>query len=154
MTEATVSRMQSRREVVGLPAGRAPPDGYPLDSHSGLGLTVFSHALILVVVGMFSANVLSGQVDHALGYRHDDMGPASTASSREFEPLRQITGGTRSILYYGARCDAGLTRGWVMMAAGLAAAALFGFGVLGWYDRKGLHRIPAKTTRDKTAVPA
>ncbi|WTN46761.1 hypothetical protein OHB00_29470 [Streptomyces sp. NBC_00631] len=41
-----------------------------------------------------------------------------------------------------------------MMAAGLAAAALFGFGVLRWYDRRGLHRIPAETTPDKTAVPA
>jgi YhgE/Pip-like protein len=72
----------------------------------------------------------------------------------EFEPLRQITGGIRSILYYDAQGDAGLTRGWLMMAAGLTAAALFGFGVLGWYDRKGLHRIPAEMTPDKTAVPA
>ena len=72
----------------------------------------------------------------------------------EFEPLRQITGGIRSILYYDAQADAGLTRGWVMMAAGLVAAALFGFGVLGWYDRKGLHRIPAETEPEKTAAPA
>jgi Protein of unknown function (DUF3533) len=27
----------------------------------------------------------------------------------EFEPLRQITGGLRSILYYDAQADAGLT---------------------------------------------
>lgn len=72
----------------------------------------------------------------------------------EFEPLRQITGGIRSILYYDAQSDAGLTRGWVMMAVGLAAAALFGFGVTGWYDRKGLHRIPAETEPEKTAAPA
>jgi hypothetical protein len=72
----------------------------------------------------------------------------------EFEPLRQITGGIRSILYYDAQADAGLTRGWVMMAVGLAAAALFGFGVTGWYDRKGLHRIPAGTEPEKTAAPA
>ncbi|WP_374208501.1 DUF3533 domain-containing protein [Streptomyces lincolnensis] len=63
----------------------------------------------------------------------------------EFEPLRQITAGVRSILYYDAQGDAGLTRGWVMMAAALAAAALFGFGMLGWYDRKGLHRIPTES---------
>lgn len=36
----------------------------------------------------------------------------------EFEPLRQITGGIRSILYYDAQGDAGLTRVWAMMAAG------------------------------------
>ncbi len=63
----------------------------------------------------------------------------------EFEPLRQITGGIRSILYYDAQGDAGLTRGWAMMAAGLVAAAPSGFGVTGWYDRKGLHRLPAGT---------
>jgi hypothetical protein len=66
----------------------------------------------------------------------------------EFEPLRQITAGVRSILYYGAQGDAGLTRGWTMMAVGLVLAALFGFGVTGWYDRKGLHRIPSG--EDKT----
>ncbi|UUU19599.1 hypothetical protein [Streptomyces sp. DSM 40750] len=47
-----------------------------------------------------------------------------------------------------------LTRGCVMMAVGLAPAALFGFGVTGWYDRRGLHRIPAETKPEKTAVPA
>ncbi|WP_259407736.1 SNG1 family protein [Streptomyces akebiae] len=73
----------------------------------------------------------------------------------EFEPLRQITGGIRSILYYDAQADAaGLTRGWVMMAVGLAAAALFGFGMTSWYDRKGLHRIPAETKPEMTAAPA
>ncbi|WP_327728532.1 SNG1 family protein [Streptomyces sp. NBC_00487] len=240
------------------PAAVRVEDGHPLDSHSGLGLTAFYYALTLVVVGMLSANVISGQVDHALGYTHNDMGPLRlhrpliratrvqtlTISSTlmaalslpmgtlvmagavgimgmhaahlpllwlysvcaiavtgigaltllavfgtpgmlvvtlvfigmavptsgattpiealpgfyrflaEFEPLRQITGGIRSILYYDAQGDAGLTRGWVMMAAGLVAAALFGFGVLGWYDRKGLHRIPEETKPEKTAAPA
>ncbi|WP_326579937.1 SNG1 family protein [Streptomyces sp. NBC_00481] len=240
------------------PAAVTVEDGHPLDSHSGLGLTAFYYALTLAVVGMLSANVISGQADHALGYTHNDMGPLRlhrpliratrvqtlTISSTlmaalslpmgtlvmagavgimgmdaahlpllwlysvcaiavtgigaltllavfgtpgmlvvtlvfigmavptsgattpiealpgfyrflaEFEPLRQITGGIRSILYYDAQGDAGLTRGWVMMAAGLVAAALFGFGVLGWYDRKGLHRIPAETKPEKTAAPA
>ncbi|WP_327730923.1 SNG1 family protein [Streptomyces sp. NBC_00487] len=240
------------------PAAVTVEDGHPLDSHSGLGLTAFYYALTLVVVGMLSANVISGQVDHALGYTHNDMGPlrlhrpliratrvqtltiSSTLTAAlslpmgtlvmagavgimgmdaahlpllwlysvcaiavtgigaltllavfgtpgmlvvtlvfigmavptsgattpiealpgfyrflaEFEPLRQITGGIRSILYYDAQGDAGLTRGWVMMAAGLVAAALFGFGVLGWYDRKGLHRIPEETKPEKTAAPA
>ncbi|MEU2287082.1 SNG1 family protein [Streptomyces sp. NPDC013178] len=246
------------RVLLADPAAVTVEDGHPLDSHSGLGLTAFYYALVLVVCGMLSANVISGQVDHALGYTHNDMGPlrlhrpliratrvqtlaisstlmiglsllmgtlvmvgaigimgmdashlpllwlysvcaiavtgigalsllaafgtpgmlvvtlvfigmaVPTAGATtpiealpgfyrflaEFEPLRQITGGIRSILYYDAQGDAGLTRGWVMMAAALVAAALFGFGVLGWYDRKGLHRVPAETTPDKTAVPA
>lgn len=246
------------RVLLADPAAVTVKDGHPLDSHSGLGLTAFYYALTLVVVGMLSANVISGQVDHALGYTHNDMGPrrlhrpliratrvqtlaisntlmaglslvmgslvmagavgimgmgashlpllwlysvcavavsgigaltllavfgtpgmlvvtlvfigmaVPTAGATtpiealpgfyrflaEFEPLRQITGGVRSILYYDAQGDAGLARGWVMMAAALVAAALFGFGVLGWYDRKGLHRIPVETTSAKPAVPA
>ncbi|MET7475961.1 DUF3533 domain-containing protein [Streptomyces sp. NPDC005648] len=246
------------RVLLADPAAVTVEDGHPLGSHSGLGLTAFYYALTLVVVGMLSANVISGQVDHALGYTHNDMGPlrlhrpliratrvqtlaigstlmaalslvmgtlvmvgavgvmgmdaahlpllwlysvcavavtgigaltllavfgtpgmlvvtlffigmaVPTAGATtpiqalpgfyhflaEFEPLRQITGGIRAILYYDAQGDAGLTRGWVMMAAALPAAALFGFGVLSWYDRKGLHRVPAETEPGKTAVPA
>lgn len=246
------------RILLADPAAVTVKDGHPLDSHSGLGLTAFYYALVLVVCGMLSANVISGQVDHALGYSHNDMGPlrlhrpliratrvqtlaiagtlmaglsllmgtlvmagavglmgmdashlpllwlysvcaiavtgigaltllavfgtpgmlvvtlvfigmaVPTANATtplqplpgfyrflaEFEPLRQITGGIRSILYYDAQADAGLTRGWLMMAVGLALAALFGFGVLGWYDRKGLHRIPAEAKPEKTAAPA
>lgn len=236
------------RLLLADPVAVTVKDGHPLDSHSGLGMTAFYYALALVVVGMLSANVISGQVDHALGYTHNDMGPlrlhrpliratrvqtlaisstlmaalsllmgtlvmagavgimgmdaahlpllwlysvcaiavtgigalallavfgtpgmlvvtlvfigmaVPTAGATtpiealpgfyrflaEFEPLRQIVGGVRSLLYYDAQADAGLTRGWVMMAAGLLAAALFGFGMTGWYDRKGLHRIPAE----------
>jgi YhgE/Pip-like protein len=246
------------RVLLADPAAVTVKDGHPLDSHSGLGLTAFYYALVLVVCGMLSANVISGQVDHALGYTHNDMGPlrlhrplirttrvqALTISSTlmaglsllmgslvmagavglmgmhaahlpllwlysvcavaisgigaltllavfgtpgmlvvtlvfigmavptanattplqalpgfyrflaEFEPLRQITGGIRAILYYDAQADAGLTRGWVMMAVGLAAAVLFGFGVTSWYDRKGLHRIPAEAEPGTAAAPA
>jgi YhgE/Pip-like protein len=246
------------RVLLADPAAVTVKDGHPLPLHSGLGLTAFYYALVLVVCGMLSANVISGQVDHALGYTHNDMGPlrrhrpliratrvqtlaisstlmaglsvlmgtlatvgavgimgmaashlpllwlysvcaiavcgigaltllavfgtpgmlvatlvfigmaVPTAGATtpiealpgfyrflaEFEPLRQITGGLRAILYYDAQADAGLTRGWVMMAAGLVMAALFGFGVTGWYDRKGLHRIPAETKPAETAFPA
>ncbi|MFI6376248.1 DUF3533 domain-containing protein [Streptomyces sp. NPDC050546] len=246
------------RVLLADPAAVTVKDGHPLYSHSGLGLSAFYYALVLVVCGMLSANVISGQVDHALGYTHNDMGPlrihrplikatrvqslamsstlmaalsllmgtlvmvgtigimemdashlpllwlysvAAIAVSgigalallavfgtpgmlvvtlvfiamavptagattpieslpgfyrflAEFEPMRQIVGGVRSILYYDAQGDAGLTRGWVMMAAGLAAAALFGFGMTGWYDRKGLHRTPAETQHKEPAVKA
>ncbi|MEU1276684.1 DUF3533 domain-containing protein [Streptomyces sp. NPDC005799] len=80
--------------------------------------------------------------------------PGFYRSLAKVEPLRQITGGIRSILHCDAQGDAGLTRGSVMMAVGLVAAALFGFGVLGWYDGKGLHRVPATTTPEKSAAPA
>ncbi len=59
----------------------------------------------------------------------------------EFEPLRQITDGTRSILYYDAQADAGLARAWVSMGIALAVSVLFGFGVTRFYDRKGMHRV-------------
>jgi YhgE/Pip-like protein len=246
------------RVLLAGPAAVTVEDGHPLDSHSGLGLTAFSYALVLVVCGMLSANVISGQVDHALGCTHNDLGPlrlhrpliratqvqalaiSSTLMAalsllmgtlvmvgavgimgmdashlplllavlgvrhrglrdRRARPPRGLrharhAGGhvglhrdggadgrghhphrgaarllplprgvrapaadhqwSRSILYYDAQGDAGLTRGWVMMAAGLVAAALFGFGVLGWYDRKGLHRIPVETAPEETTVPA
>ncbi|MFI5982284.1 YhgE/Pip family protein [Streptomyces sp. NPDC051555] len=60
----------------------------------------------------------------------------------EFEPLRQITEGLRSLLYYGAQADAGLTRAWTSMGVALVAALVFGFAVTRLYDRRGLHRIP------------
>ncbi|WP_449353113.1 DUF3533 domain-containing protein [Streptomyces shaanxiensis] len=246
------------RVLLADPAAVTVKDGHPLDSHSGLGLTAFYYALALVVCGMLAANVISGQVDHSLGYTHNDMGPlrihrpliratrvqtlaisatlmtalslvmgslvmvgavgimgmdashlpllwlfsvcavavsgigaltllavfgtpgmlvatlvfigmaVPTANATtpiqalpgfyrflaEFEPLRQIAGGVRAIVYYDAQGDAGLTRGWVMMAAGLLVALLFGFGVLGWYDRKGLHRIPVEAEPEKNTTPA
>ncbi|MFI6743145.1 DUF3533 domain-containing protein [Nonomuraea sp. NPDC050451] len=63
------------RILLADPAAVTVQDGHPLDSHSGLGLTAFYYALVLVVCALLSANVISGQVDHALGYTHNDMGP-------------------------------------------------------------------------------
>ncbi|MEU6235755.1 DUF3533 domain-containing protein [Kitasatospora sp. NPDC047058] len=234
----------AERLLLADPVGVQVQDGHPLGSHSGMGLTAFYYALVLVVCGMLGANVVNSQVDVALGYAHSDIGPwrrrrpllrssrvqtlavggvlivslsvvmatlvlavavgvlgmdaphvpllwlysvgtvatvglgalallavfgtpgmlmvtlvfiamsvptagASTPVEAlpgfyrflaEFEPLRQITGGVRSILYYDAQADAGLTRGWAMMAAALAGAVVFGFGATRFYDRRGLHR--------------
>lgn len=58
----------------------------------------------------------------------------------EFEPLRQILGGIRSILYFNAAGDAGLTRAFVATAIGLGFWILLGAAITRWYDRKGLHR--------------
>jgi YhgE/Pip-like protein len=59
----------------------------------------------------------------------------------EFEPLRQLAGGVRSILYFDARADAGLSRAWTMIAIGAALALVFGFAMTEYYDRKGLKRL-------------
>ncbi|CAM5238763.1 YhgE/Pip domain-containing protein [Streptomyces chartreusis] len=61
-----------------------------------------------------------------------------------FEPMRQLSDGVRAILYFDARADAGLARGWVMIAIGGALALLFGFGMALYYDRRGLHRLTAR----------
>ncbi|MGW7414778.1 YhgE/Pip domain-containing protein [Streptomyces sp. NPDC054863] len=58
-----------------------------------------------------------------------------------FEPMRQLVSGVRSILYFDARGDAGLTRGWIMIAVGVVAVLAFGFLMTRYYDRKGLHRM-------------
>ncbi|MGA5817632.1 YhgE/Pip domain-containing protein [Kitasatospora sp. NPDC094028] len=57
-----------------------------------------------------------------------------------FEPMRQLSDGIRAILFFDARADAGLARGWVMIALGLVLALAFGFAMTRYYDRKGLHR--------------
>ncbi|MGO9973693.1 MAG: YhgE/Pip domain-containing protein [Solirubrobacteraceae bacterium] len=63
----------------------------------------------------------------------------------EFEPLRQIIDGTRSILYFNARGAAGLTRAFVASAIGLVFWISLGAAVTNWYDRKGLHRVAPAT---------
>jgi hypothetical protein len=59
----------------------------------------------------------------------------------EFEPLRQILAGTRSILYFDARADAGLARGVLAASLGLLFWIVTGAAVTRWYDRRGFHRL-------------
>jgi len=61
-----------------------------------------------------------------------------------FEPLRQILDGVRSILYFGATGEAGLTRGLALTTIGLVLWVVVGFGATTWYDRKGFDRAPAE----------
>lgn len=58
-----------------------------------------------------------------------------------FEPMRQLGGGVRAILFFEARADAGLARAWIMIAIGTALALLFGLAMTLYYDRKGLSRL-------------
>jgi hypothetical protein len=57
------------------------------------------------------------------------------------EPLRQVLMGTRAIMYFGARGDAGLTHSLILIACELVFWALVGFAVTSWYDHKQPYRI-------------
>ncbi|SNQ47653.1 conserved membrane hypothetical protein [Frankia canadensis] len=59
----------------------------------------------------------------------------------EAEPLRQILTGDRAILYFDAQADAGLTRGVVAAAIGLACWLLAGTLIVRWYDHRAMHRM-------------
>ena len=62
-----------------------------------------------------------------------------------FEPMRQLSGGVRAVLYFDARADAGLARAWAMIGVGLAVSLAFGLAMTTYYDRRGLHRmVPAE----------
>lgn len=61
--------------VLSDPLSISIEDGHPLNPNSGLGLTAFYYALVLVVSGMLAANVVSGQVDHAFGITNNELGP-------------------------------------------------------------------------------
>lgn len=58
-----------------------------------------------------------------------------------FEPLRQILGGVRAILYLNAQGAAGLTRAWLAAALGLVFWVVVGAAITIWYDRRGLDRL-------------
>ena len=219
--------------------------GHPIGDHSGLGLTAFYYALLVILISFVGANVIHNGVDSGLGYADTEIGPwhrrrPTVPISRTqtlllkmimtavlsvltttlvmlatvcvlrmdashlpllwiysycvalavglgsqaiyaafggigqiiamlvfvvlglpssgatiplqavpafyrflsvFEPMRQVSGGVRSILYFDAQADAGLSRAWIMIAIGTAVALLFGFAMTSYYDRKGLRRL-------------
>jgi YhgE/Pip-like protein len=57
------------------------------------------------------------------------------------EPLRQVLGGSRAILYFNAKGDAGLTHSLILVASELAFWAALGLAATSWYDHKKLYRI-------------
>jgi ABC-type polysaccharide/polyol phosphate export permease len=57
------------------------------------------------------------------------------------EPLRQVLSGTRAILYFGARGDAGLTHSLIVIACELVFWAIVGIAFTSWYDHRRLDRI-------------
>jgi YhgE/Pip-like protein len=63
-----------------------------------------------------------------------------------FEPMHQLYLGTRSILYFDASADSGLTRGFIATAVFTAIGLLIGLVATTIYDHKGLHRRVAAST--------
>lgn len=59
------------------------------------------------------------------------------------EPLRHIVDGTRALLYFHGRPDAGLGHAVLMAVVGLVFGLLLGLAATRFYDRRGLHRAPA-----------
>jgi YhgE/Pip-like protein len=57
------------------------------------------------------------------------------------DPLREILDGTRSIMYFNAQADAGLTRGILAAGLGLLIWLVLGTLVVRWYDRRGFERL-------------
>jgi YhgE/Pip-like protein len=90
-----------------------------------IGLLIFVYAGLASAGGTVPVEALPGFL-RALSY---------------VEPLRQVLAGIRSILYFNAQGVAGLTRGTVAAAAGLAFWLVVGGFVVRWYDRKGFYRL-------------
>jgi YhgE/Pip-like protein len=67
--------------------------------------------------------------------------PGAFATVSHIDPLRQILGGVRSILYLEARADAGLAEGAIATAVGLFFWLAFGAFFVGRYDRAGRDRM-------------
>jgi YhgE/Pip-like protein len=67
--------------------------------------------------------------------------PGVLRTLSNIEPLRQVLAGTRSIMYFDAQGDAGLTRGTLAAALGLLFWLALGTATVKWYDRKNLYRL-------------
>lgn len=70
-----------------------------------------------------------------------------------FEPMRQAFLGSRALVYFDGRMDAGLSRSLTVGVIGLVAGLVFGAVVTWIYDRKGFHGIASPTeTETETAA--
>jgi hypothetical protein len=57
------------------------------------------------------------------------------------EPLRNTLLGTRAVLYFGARGDAGLSTSVIILGCQIIFWVALGLAATIWYDRTGLDRI-------------
>ena len=60
----------------------------------------------------------------------------------DIEPLRQLLGGARDILYFGCKWHAGLAHALLVIGIELAVWIVLGVGFTSWYDRRKLYRVP------------
>ena len=58
------------------------------------------------------------------------------------EPLRQVLGGSRDILYFGAQWDVGLAHAVWVLGLELVFWIALGIGMTSWYDHRKLYRLP------------
>jgi hypothetical protein len=72
----------------------------------------------------------------------------------KFEPMHQVFLGTRALLYFNGRADAGLSQSVMLTAAGLVIGLLLGAIVTRMYDQRGYHRIPAAAEAPATTEPS
>jgi uncharacterized phage infection (PIP) family protein YhgE len=59
----------------------------------------------------------------------------------EVEPLRQVLGGARDILYFGAKWHAGLAHAVLVVGVELAFWVMLGLAFTNWYDHRKLDRL-------------
>ncbi|WP_431045648.1 DUF3533 domain-containing protein [Streptomyces sp. P1-3] len=79
LTAAAGTRASSTaRLLLADPANVVTRVGHPIGTRSGLGLTAFYYALLLVLAGFMGGNVISNGVDTALGYADNEIGPWHT----------------------------------------------------------------------------
>jgi YhgE/Pip-like protein len=70
----------------------------------------------------------------------------------QVEPLRQLLGGARDILYFGDRWHAGVAHALLVLGVELAFWVLLGLAFTSWYDRRKLYRLSPEiiTTVEET----
>jgi YhgE/Pip-like protein len=59
----------------------------------------------------------------------------------QVEPLRQLLGGARDILYFGSQWNAGASHAVLVLGLELLFWVILGVGVTTWYDRNNLYRL-------------
>jgi YhgE/Pip-like protein len=59
----------------------------------------------------------------------------------QIEPLRQLLGGARDVLYFGGQWNAGASHAVLVLGFELLFWIVLGVGVTTWYDRRNLDRI-------------
>ena len=60
----------------------------------------------------------------------------------QIEPLRQLLGGARDILYFDGQWHAGLGHALLVIGLELVFWVALGLGFTSWYDRRNLYRLP------------